>query len=103
MKILIICLMSIGLSQTRYIDEVFEEVIITEDVVYGNAPDLPFWFFVESNTVDIDLDMDIYEPLGDMIEDRPVIVFIHTGHSSQDIMNWMMSLIYLLIQQKEAM
>jgi len=66
-------------SQIRYIDEVFEEVIKTENVFYGNAPDLPFLFLFEWNTVDIDLDMDIYEPLGDTIEDRPVIVFIHTG------------------------
>ena len=30
----------------RYLDEVFESVVKTEDVVYGNAPDLPFWFWV---------------------------------------------------------
>jgi hypothetical protein len=28
----------------RYLDEVFENVTVTEDVVYGNAPDLPFIF-----------------------------------------------------------
>jgi len=63
----------------RYLDEVFESVQKTEDVVYGNAPDLPFWFWVESNTVDIDLDMDVYEPEGDTLTNRPVIVFVHTG------------------------
>ena len=66
-------------TQIRYIDEVFDEVIKTEDVVYGNAPDLPFWFWIESNTVNIDLDMDIYEPLGDTVSNRPVIVLLHTG------------------------
>ena len=65
--------------QVRYLDEVFDEVIKTEDIVYGNAPDLPFWFWLESNTIDIDLDMDIYEPVGDTITDRPVIIFAHTG------------------------
>ena len=33
----------------RYLDEVFDEVAKIEDVVYANAPDLPFW--TESNTV----------------------------------------------------
>ena len=46
----------------RYLDEIFEEVEKTEDVIYGNAPDLPFIFFFEWNTNDIDLDMDIYAP-----------------------------------------
>jgi len=72
-------LLGIFISQTRYIDEVFDEVSVTEDVVYGNAPDLPFIFLFEWNTVDIDLDMDIYEPAEDTLEKRPVIVFIHTG------------------------
>ena len=34
---------------------------------------------MESNTVDIDLDMDIYEPAGDTLTNRPVIVFAHAG------------------------
>ena len=77
---IIIFLISLSLSQNiRYLDEVFDQVVKTEDVVYANAPDLPFIFFFEWNTVDIDLDMDIYEPEGDTLEDRPVIIFIHTG------------------------
>ena len=41
---------SILLAQDiRYIDEVFENVNKIEDVVYGNAPDLPFWFWFEWN------------------------------------------------------
>jgi len=66
-------------QQIRYIDEVFDGVNITEDVVYGNSPDLPFIFLFEWNTYDIDLDMDIYEPQGDTISNRPVIIFIHSG------------------------
>ena len=67
------------LAQTRYLDDVFENVDISEGVVYGNAPDLPFIFLFEWNTVDIDLDMDIYEPSGDSELQRPVIVFLHPG------------------------
>ena len=66
-------------SKERYLDEVFPEYEKTENVVYGNAPDLPFIFLFEWNTVDIDLDIDIYEPAGDTLEDRPVIVFLHAG------------------------
>lgn len=79
-KIILIILISFGLAQnTRYIDEIFENVVKTEDVVYGNAPDLPFWFWVEWNTYDIDLTMDVYEPEGDTLINRPVILFFHAG------------------------
>jgi len=84
MKILLLYLylflISILFSQNiRFLDEVFEDVNVTQDVVYGNAPDLPFIFLFEWNTQDIDLDMDIYEPSGDTLVNRPAIVFIHTG------------------------
>ena len=70
------CLFS---QDIRYIDEVFNDVNITQDVVYGNAPDLPFIFLFEWNTQDIDLDMDVYEPVGDTLLNRPAIIFLHTG------------------------
>ena len=75
----ILFIFSYLISQTRYLDEIFDEVTITEDVVYGNAPDLPFIFLFEWNTYDIDLDMDVYEPTGDTLTNRPVIIFIHSG------------------------
>ena len=75
----ILFIFSYIISQTRYLDEIFDEVTKTEDVVYGNAPDLPFIFLFEWNTYDIDLDMDVYEPTGDTLTNRPVIIFIHSG------------------------
>ena len=66
-------------SQTRYKNEIFSDVVKTEDVVYGNAPDLPFIFVFEWNTYDVDLTMDIYEAYGDTITNRPVIIFLHPG------------------------
>ena len=66
-------------QDVRYIDEIFNDVNKTEDVVYGNAPDLPFIFLFEWNTFDIDLEIDIYEPDGDILEKRPAIIFAHTG------------------------
>ena len=79
-KIFLTILATIIISQdTRYIDEVFDSVDITEDVVYGNSPDLPFFFLFEWNTNDIDLEMDIYEPANDILDSRPVIIFAHSG------------------------
>ena len=48
----IVYLTTLFADPIRYLDEVFDDVVKTENVVYGNAPDLPFWFWVESNTVD---------------------------------------------------
>ena len=81
-RIIVIALLIISFvftQNTRYLDEVFDDVEKTEDVIYGNAPDLPFIFLFEWNTVDIDLNMDIYEPVGDTLENRPVIIFLHSG------------------------
>ena len=76
----ILILLPLAFSQNiRYLDEVFDNFEKTEDVVYGNAPDLPFIFLFEWNTFDVDLDMDIYEPEGDLETERPVIIFVHTG------------------------
>ena len=75
----ILLVFSLNGQDTRFIDEVFDDVTVTENIVYGNAPDLPFIFLFEWNTNDIDLHMDIYEPLGDTMQDRPVIIFAHSG------------------------
>ena len=79
-KYLLFILLAVAFSQEiRFIDEIFDQIHTTEDIVYGNAPDLPFLFIIESNTNDIDLHMDVYEPLGDTMIDRPVIIFAHSG------------------------
>ena len=38
----LILMFSFIISQIRYKDETFSELIKTNDVVYGNAPDIPF-------------------------------------------------------------
>jgi len=75
----ILLIVFLNSQETRFIDEVFDEVTITENIVYGNAPDLPFIFLFEWNTYDIDLHIDVYEPSGDTMQDRPVIIFAHSG------------------------
>tara|TARA_B100000575_G_C23121730_1_gene649253 strand:+ start:1160 stop:2329 length:1170 start_codon:yes stop_codon:yes gene_type:complete len=66
-------------SRLRYKNEIFNDVIKTEDVIYGNAPDIPFNFAFEWFTENIDLTMDIYEANGDTATNRAVIIFMHPG------------------------
>ena len=77
--LIIILLIIINAQDTRFIDEVFSQVSVTENIVYGNAPDLPFIFLFEWNTNDIDLHIDVYQPVDDTMENRPVIIFAHSG------------------------
>ena len=72
---------TIAQSQMRYRDAIFNDVNKTENVIYGNAPDLPFIFLFEWNTVDIDLEMDIYEPVGDTISNS---CLLYTSPSPRD-------------------
>ena len=77
--LLLLLLLPINAQDVRFIDEVFDQVSVTENIVYGNAPDLPFIFLFEWNTNDINLHMDVYQPVGDTMENRPVIIFAHSG------------------------
>ena len=45
--LLLLLLLPINAQDVRFIDEVFDEVSVTENIVYGNAPDLPFIFLFE--------------------------------------------------------
>jgi len=66
-------------AQTRYLDEVFDEVTITQDVAYGmNATVLYVSVFGEA--VPEVLNMDIYEPTGDTETARPFMIYAHTGN-----------------------
>ena len=80
---LLLCLFiipSVGLSQERYLDEIFEEVIITEDVIYGNAPDLPFIFLFEWNTFDMDLELNVQKTCYESIDSG----IINSAHDLSD-------------------
>lgn len=61
-----------GLSaQQRYIDEVFTDVNITSDIVYGQNHD----YYGEFK----ELTADVYTPDGDNMEERPLIIMMHAG------------------------
>jgi acetyl esterase/lipase len=64
-----------GPAPLRYRDEVFTGVTRTSNVVYGSA--------VDQNGQTITLQLDVYEPTGDTVEARPVIVWVHGGGFSQ--------------------
>lgn len=70
---------SLQTNAQRYLEEVFDEVTVTEDVLYGvNASVLAYQQFNEA--VPVELRMDIYEPEGDTETARPLILYFHTGN-----------------------
>lgn len=60
-----------GPAPLRYRDLVFPAVSTTTDVVYGSA--------VNNSGQTITLRLDIYEPTGDVVTERPAIVWVHGG------------------------
>jgi len=77
---LFVILGSISLfAQQRYIDQVFTDVEVTQDVLYGvNATVLALPQVGEA--IPQPLVMNIYEPAGDTLEERPVVIYFHTGN-----------------------
>ncbi len=66
-------------AQTRYLDEVFDDVTVTSNVVYGtNITVLPA--MQGQAPMAQPLVCDIYEPAGDVESDRPVLLYFHTGN-----------------------
>ncbi len=59
-------------SRGRYLDPVFDDVEVTNDVVYREAVDY------QGNTVQLHLD--VYQPKGDTETKRPVIIWMHGGY-----------------------
>ena len=55
----------------RYLDPVFEQVTTTRDLVYGSA--------VNDQGKTEQLELNLYQPTGDVATDRPAVVYIHGG------------------------
>src|SRR5215831_11706639 len=60
-----------GTAPVRYRDPVFNTVTVTSNVTYGSAVNL------ENQTIPLLLDM--YQPAGDTVTNRPAIVWVHGG------------------------
>lgn len=72
-------LLAMQTNAQRYLEETFDEVTVTPNVVYGmNASVLTYQIFGEA--IPQTLVMDIYEPTGDTETDRPVVLYFHTGN-----------------------
>lgn len=71
---LLIAMASFSIGQTRYLEEVFSSVTVTQNVIYGQN----YSVLTGSPTLQ-PLAMDIYEPAGDTVTDRPLIVYLPTG------------------------
>ena len=80
-NLLLITLLSLGLtsnSQNRYLDEVFSSVQITDSVMYAqNVSIEPM--LIGLGPALMPIYCDIYEPVGDTLTERPVIILAHTG------------------------
>ena len=82
-KYLLICIgLLSGLtlfSQERYLDSVFQEVTITENVEYGENYTVLTVPITGTPTLQ-DLFLDLYEPAGDSVDLRPLVLLCHTGN-----------------------
>ena len=76
--IILIFLICFSFSQEceggRYEEEIFDNIYITSGVYYGT--NINEGLFGSSNE---DLYLDVYEPYGDDLEDRPVVIFMFGG------------------------
>ncbi|MEJ6748515.1 MAG: T9SS type A sorting domain-containing protein [Flavobacteriales bacterium] len=65
-------------SQTRYLDDVFTDVKVTDSVVYAQNISIEPMLFGLSPAL-MPIHCDIYEPESDGATNRPVIIIAHTG------------------------
>ncbi len=86
--VLFVSVCVVGYGQTRYLDPVFESVKVTDGVQYAtNVSILAIVLGLSSDPQPEDLFLDIYEPEGDTIEERPVVILAHRGDFLPAIVN----------------
>lgn len=77
-------------AQERYLDEVFTDVMVMEDIVYGvNATVL--LLPIAGEAVPQPLAMDVYMPEGDTETERPLVLVFHTGNFLPAVLNGQIS------------
>jgi len=88
--LLTICLSFLNIqsitAQERYLNEIFTEVNVVSDVVYGNNVTV-FPTLLGQAPATQDLLMDIYTPVGDTETNRPVVIMLHTGSFLPSVLN----------------
>lgn len=63
------------LQAQRYLTEVFPNVNVTTNITYANN----YTVFPPTAPGFTDLKMDVYQPAGDVLPQRPLVIFMHTG------------------------
>lgn len=66
----------------RYLSEVFTSVTVTSDVIYGNNISV-----LTGSPAPYDLKMDVYQPSGDSLTARPLVLVLHTGSFLPRVLN----------------
>jgi hypothetical protein len=77
-------------AQTRYVDEIFDNVMRTSNIEYDTNRSVNILFGIvpgQQPIVTASLRCDIYEPDGDTVGSRPVILLAHTGSYLPAIIN----------------
>ncbi len=79
--IILATLYSTNFSQPvyRYTNSIFHSIRTAENQVYATAPSLKNPYMGESNTQQENLTLDIYQPQGDTLNLRPVVICAHGG------------------------
>jgi len=78
------------MSQDRYLDEVFADVTVTQNVVYGTNGTI-LLIAQAGEIVEQPLIMDVYQPTGDTEVDRPLVLMFHTGNFLPNVVNGQIS------------
>lgn len=79
--LLLLCFIGLGsgISQDRYLDRIFPNVKVQKGLTYGiNATVLLIPFYHEA--VPQPLSFDLYSPDGDVLAERPLILYFHSGN-----------------------
>jgi hypothetical protein len=85
---LLALLATINVQAQRYYEEVFDNVIVTEGIYYGtNVSILPIILGQSNDPLPEDLYMDVYEPEGDTLSQRPVVIIAHSGDFLPAVIN----------------
>jgi poly(3-hydroxybutyrate) depolymerase len=70
---------NLSAQNIRYLNRVFSQTTKTANITYATAPSVSAPYLSESFTSNTALKMDIFQPTGDVVTERPVILLIHSG------------------------
>lgn len=73
-------------AQERYLDEIFDEVSVTEDVIYATNVTV-ITALQGMPPAALPQFMDVYEPVGDTLTNRPLVLLFHTGNFLPQYLN----------------